>query len=94
MQWKRKQKRDVGKREVGEMPSVRRIPHSVSGSAMEGQPCVRTGERPQNEEWAPADRQKGSRNLSPTTNSRALGSTNKPNELGFFPEPNTLVLAL
>lgn len=50
MQWKRKQKRDVGKREVGEVPSVRRILHSFSGSAMEGQPCVRTGERPQNEE--------------------------------------------
>lgn len=32
MQWKRKQERDVGKREVREISRMRRIPHSVSGS--------------------------------------------------------------
>lgn len=32
MQWKRKQKRDMGKREVREISRMRRIPHSVSGS--------------------------------------------------------------
>ena len=94
MQWKRRQKRDVGEREVREIPTMRRIPHSISGSAVEGQPSVRSRGRPPSEEWAPVASQKGSRNLSPKTNKRPLYSTSKSNELGFFPGPNDLVLVL
>ena len=94
MQWKRRQKRDVGEREVREIPNTRRIPPSISGSAVEGQPSVRSRGRPPSEEWAPVDSQKESRNLSPTTNKRPLNSTSKSNELGFFPGPNALLLVL
>ena len=94
MQWKRSQKRDVGEKEVREIPNMRRIPHSISGSAVEGQPSVRSRGRPLNEEWAPVDTQKGSRHLSPITNKRPLNSTSKSNGLRFFPGPNALVLVL
>ena len=88
MQWKRRQKKDVGERDVREIPNMRRIPHSISGSAVDGQPSVRCRGKPLSEDWAPVDSQKGSRNLSPTTNKRPLNSTSKSNDLGFFPGPN------
>ena len=80
--------RNVAQREVREIPNMRRIPHSISGSAVDGQPSVRCRGKPLSEDWAPVDSQKGSRNLSPTTNKRPLNSTSKSNDLGFFPGPN------